>query len=238
MPVTAISFDLGQTLLELDETLLAAKARRRGFEIDESLVSTQQDLAWKAYNLSITNGKTGFDAWATFMRDLLVRVQLTTPGRGAPVGAEDLEAFVVLLWSEQPRENLWRKPISGMLSLLRSVRERGTKIGVLTNSEGRAKELLDATGFGVFVDVVVDSGVEGIDKPDRRLFDRLAERLHCAAGEMIHVGDSYAADVLGALGAGMTPIWFTRDLDRVPPPGVLTCRNADELQALLLARLG
>ena len=124
-----------------------------------------------------------------------------------------------------------------MLEILRSLRARGTKVGVLTNSEGRARELIDMTGFGAFVQVVVDSGVEGIDKPDQRLFARMAERLECLPKEIIHVGDSYAADVLGALGAGMTPIWFARSPDSVEAPGVLVCRNAEQLQALLLARL-
>jgi putative hydrolase of the HAD superfamily len=230
----AVSFDLGQTLLELDESLLLEQANRRGYRLDATRVAVEQELSWRAYNRAKAEGFTGFDAWAAFMRDLLSRVDVTLAADQTVPDRTETEEFVRYLWSEQPHNNLWRKPVPGMLELLETLSKCGTRIGVLTNSEGRAKELIDASGFGRFVETVVDSGVEGIEKPDPRMFERIATRLNVAVPEVVHVGDAYEADVVGALGVGMTPIWFVREPTITLPPGVLWCRNAKELTALLL----
>lgn len=236
MPKSAISFDLGQTLVELDENLLVKQAHRCGYTLNHSLLMSEQDHAWGVYNVSKANGLTGFDAWASFMRDLLARAQLHSVENQTPATTEQREQFVRYLWSQQPTNNLWRKPIPGMLELLSALETRGAKIGVLTNSEGRARELIDELGFGRFVQVVVDSGVEGIEKPDPRIFARMAERLNCSPTDMVHVGDSYEADVLGALGAQITPIWLVRGAAPEPtPPNVLCCRNVTELATMLQA---
>ncbi len=229
----AVSFDLGQTLVEFDEALLQEQAIRCGYWLDQSLVRTEQDLAWKAYDAAKANGKVGFDAWGAFIRDLLTRVEFSSLEKRVAVGAAPMDEFVRFLWSEQPQKNLWRRPVPGMLDLVQRLSERGTRIGVLTNSEGRAKELVEESAFGPFVNTVVDSGVEGIEKPDPRVFTRMAERLGCLAADVIHVGDSFEADVLGAMGAGMTPIWFSREPTVTLPPGVLWCRDAGELGKLL-----
>src|SRR5512145_910691 len=234
MPKSAISFDLGQTLVELDESLLVKQVLRRGFVLEHALVMSEQDHAWGVYNASKASGLTGFDAWASFMRDLLTHAEMRNAESQALAMPEEREQCVRYLWSEQPTNNLWRKPIPGMLDLLRALDSRGTKIGVLTNSEGRARELVDELGFGQFVQVVVDSGVEGIEKPDPRIFARMAERLSCSPTDMVHVGDSYEADVLGALGAQMTPVWLVREKTQQPvPPNVHRCQSVAELSTLL-----
>lgn len=233
MSAQAVSFDLGQTLVEFDESLLQTQARQRGFDLSIEHANAAKGDAWNAYNRAKSMGLTGFNAWAAFVRFIVEHSELRSLEDSRPAEPEQCEQFVRYLWSEQPHNNLWRKPIPGMLDLLRSLHGRGTKVGVLTNSEGRARELVDALGFGAFIDVVVDSGVEGIEKPDPRIFARLAQRLDCCCEEIVHVGDSYEADVLGALGAGMIPIWFLPELPTTLPPAVRWCRDAQELSATL-----
>jgi HAD superfamily hydrolase (TIGR01509 family) len=229
----AVSFDLGQTLVEFDETLLQEQALRCGYWLNQSLVRTEQALAWKAYDAAKANGKVGYEAWSAFIRDILARVEFSSLEKRGAIDAARIEAFVRFLWTEQPHKNLWRRPVPGMLDLVQRLFARKTRVGVLTNSEGRAKELIQESAFGPFVDAIVDSGVEGIEKPDPRVFARMAERLGCSAAAVIHVGDSFEADVLGALGAGMTPILFSREPTVTLPPGVLWCRDAGELGKLL-----
>jgi HAD superfamily hydrolase (TIGR01549 family) len=229
----AVSFDLGQTLVDFDESLFLAQARQRGLDLNVAHVNAARSDAWNAYNRAKSVGLTGFDAWAAFVRFLVEHSEVRRLASSRPAETNECEEFVRYLWSEQPHNNLWRKPIPGMHELLRTLHERGAQVGVLTNSEGRARELVDELGFGAFIDVVVDSGVEGIEKPDPRIFARLAQRLDCSCAEMVHVGDSYEADVLGALGAGMVPIWFLPELPTTLPPAVRWCRDARELAAAL-----
>lgn len=230
----AISFDLGQTLVELDHEFLAAQAASRGIALDPNSVTEHTDRAWQAYNLAKAARLSGYDAWSTFARTLLELLCVTRQCTNAPLSAEEREDFVRYLWSEQPHRNLWRKPIAGIRELLQELTAAGIPLAVLTNSEGRAKELVDEVGLGSFIKVVVDSGLEGVEKPDPKLFAILACRLGHAPEDIVHVGDSYEADVLGALGAGMIPVWFTREPTVTLPPNVLFCSAVEELRHLLL----
>jgi len=238
MHALAVSFDLGQTLVEFDEMLVHEQARRQGYWLAPSLVRSEQPLAWQAYDAAKASGKVGYDAWSAFIRDLLSRVEFSSLEQRAPVGADAVEDFIRFLWSEQPHNNLWRRPVAGMLEVVEKLSSRGTRIGVLTNSEGRAQELVAHSVFGPYVQTVVDSGVEGFEKPDPRAFALMAERLGCDPANVVHIGDSFEADVLGAMGAGMTPIWFVREPTVTLPPGVLWCPNASELGRILAVSEG
>jgi len=58
----------------------------------------------------------------------------------------------------------------------------------------------------------------GFRKPDRRLFAVLLDEAGIQAQQLIHVGDSLATDVLGALNVGATSVYLNRD-NRSKPPG-------------------
>jgi len=50
----------------------------------------------------------------------------------------------------------------------------------------------------------------GAAKPEPRIFHAACERLRCAPSEVLHVGDSIEADVLGASRAGLRSCWIKR----------------------------
>jgi FMN phosphatase YigB (HAD superfamily) len=196
----AVSLDFGQTLASLDPRFLADRLRGRGVDADEAKIEAAVPAAWARYDELVRQGVSGHP-WRELMRVLL---------EGAGVPERFREELVEWLWREQPRKNLWRKPISGMFRLCLDLEKGGVPFGVLSNSEGRLAELVDEMGWADVIRVVVDSGRVGIEKPDRRIFEILAERLGTDPAEVVHVGDSLAADVMGALGAGMCAVWFTR----------------------------
>jgi putative hydrolase of the HAD superfamily len=139
------------------------------------------------------------------------------------------------LWTEQPRQNLWRRPIAGMIELCRALRAAGVRVGVVSNSEGRLAELIAEVGWADDFAVVADSGRLGIEKPDPRIFHWAAERLGVPPERVVHVGDSWGADVDGALSAGMRAIWFQPRVDRPVPAEVRCARGADEVRDALAA---
>ena len=60
-----------------------------------------------------------------------------------------------------------------------------------------------------FDDIVV-SADHGINKPDARLFHIALDRLGVSPAQAVHVGDSWSADIEGAINAGIRPVWFNR----------------------------
>jgi putative hydrolase of the HAD superfamily len=105
--------------------------------------------------------------------------------------------------------------------VLRELRAAGRRLVVCSNWDLSLHEVLAATGLDGLVDGVVVSAVEGVAKPDPRLLvQALALAGDVAPGDAILVGDSVAADVRGALAAGVRPVLVQRAGDEV--------RSADE----------
>lgn len=219
-----VSFDFGGTLCELDHEFLARRALERGERLDpeRSLAAIPEGL--RVYGAQKAKGHA--EGWLSMMELVLERA-----------GARSARELAEWLWTEQPTRNLWRKPIPGMFELAAELRARGVRLAILSNSEGHLAELVEELGLSRSFPIVVDSGRVGLDKPDPRIFELTAARLEGHTRELLHVGDSWEADVQGALGAGASAIWFGAGDERPLPERARHCRDAAELRATL-AELG
>jgi FMN phosphatase YigB (HAD superfamily) len=97
----------------------------------------------------------------------------------------------------------WRRVPAGLPEALARARTAGLRIGVVSNSEGRLRSVFERIGLLPYLDVVVDSHLEGVQKPDPEIFRRALARLDLAPDRAIYAGDIPEVDVLGARGAGM-----------------------------------
>ena len=70
---------------------------------------------------------------------------------------------------------------------------------------------LEAAGLAGHFEHVFISGEVGCSKPDPRIFEHAAETLGAAIGDCLHIGNSWATDIEGALSAGADAIWFEED---------------------------
>jgi len=105
------------------------------------------------------------------------------------------------------------------LDTLRELRERGLKLGVITNGEGaRQRRKLASLGLDGWFDAILVAGEEGVRKPDAEIFRRALARLDVAAHESLFVGDHPVADVEGAHRAGLNAVWIF--VPYWPPPAV------------------
>lgn len=93
--------------------------------------------------------------------------------------------------------------LPGVVETLDWLRERGTKVGVVTaKNNSQARHLLDHTNLTPLIDIIVgtDDVARGKPAPDPALLG--AKRLGVAPGECVYVGDA-ATDVQMALAANM-----------------------------------
>ncbi len=224
----AVTFDFGQTLAELDSAMLARRLRERGVEVEAARIDEATHAGWSAYNRGVRAGLGGHP-WRVLMDALLERAGVT----------EGRAELVEWLWQEQPRVNLWRRPIAGMIELVRDLRAAGVPVGVISNSEGRLAELIEEMGWTRDLPVVADSGRLAMEKPAPAIFHWTAERLGVPAAACVHVGDAWAADFVGALDAGMRAVLFRGSASLVEgdahlshPRGAV-CDEASELRAIL-----
>lgn len=226
----AVTFDFGQTLAEMDASMLARKLQNCGLDVDEARLEAATPGGWRAYNDAVRAGHGGHP-WQVFMRAVL-------EGAGVDERREILAAW---LWDEQPRANLWRRPVLGMIELVRDLRARGVPVAVVSNSEGRLAALIAEMGWADDLPWVADSGALGVEKPSREIFARAASWLDTPLDACVHVGDAWAADFVGALEAGMRAVLFrpgaaVPDDDRwLRDPRAARCDSPEALRAQLRA---
>jgi putative hydrolase of the HAD superfamily len=225
----AVTFDFGQTLADLDTVMLAKRAAERGVKADAASLEAAVPAAWRVYDEAIARGEGGHP-WKRLMTELL---------RQGGVEASAVAPLVDWLWTEQPKRNLWRRPIPGMIEIVSELRDAGVRVGVVSNSEGKLAQLIEEMGWTDRFEVVADSGVLGIEKPDAAIFAWAAERLGVSLDDdevsLAHVGDSLAADVRGAIGAGIKAIWFRGRTSATLPAGALVALDAAGTRAALVA---
>lgn len=224
--MSAVTFDFGQTLAELDHRMLARRAAERGVDLDPDRAAAETPAAWLTYGEAKRRGLAGREAWCAFMGSLLSR---------SGVSPERSEALAAWLFEQQPLQNLWRKPIAGMFELVAELAAEGISVGIVSNSEGRLAELVAELGHADLFPVIADSGRLGFEKPDPRIFDWVARQLGVACREIVHVGDAWEADVRGALAVGARAVWFDPADARELPEGVLAARTASEVRSALSA---
>ena len=97
-----------------------------------------------------------------------------------------------------------------VLSTLKTLKERGFILGLLTNARKDMLSVHRKLGLEPYLDFVVTSGEVGSDKPEPPIFLTALDRARVNAFEAIHVGDQYQLDVLGARRVGINPILIDR----------------------------
>jgi putative hydrolase of the HAD superfamily len=115
---------------------------------------------------------------------------------------------------------------------LETLKLAGYRMGVVSNSYGNIETLCREFGYNQFVDVFIDSRVEGVSKPDPKIYTLAAERLRVVPGKILMVGDNFDRDILPAKSLGMKTAWLVGDTKRTPPDASkmdLKLRSLEEL---------
>jgi len=123
------------------------------------------------------------------------------------------------------REEL-KRPLAGMYAVsqrrwqleddavttLDTLLEAGYRIGMISNAgdDEDVQTLVDNARIRPYFDFILTSAAERYRKPDQRIFQRVFDYWSFSPGEIVMVGDTLEADILGANNIGMISIWITR----------------------------
>lgn len=194
--VKALLFDFGNTLAFLDYELLAVELS----EPERPLVALELERAEYA-------GRAALDRFLMSggPPDLneAYRVYFCKWMEAAGIAPERM-VFCRERFSELHKvASMWRVIRPGTIAMLERYRAAGLKLGVVSNAEGHIES--DARRFGIhhYFDVIIDSHVVGVAKPDPRIFRLALERLKVAPEEALFAGDIYSVDMVGAHAAGI-----------------------------------
>ena len=243
-PPRAVIFDLGGTLVDWPHWDQDAP-RRWGLTYDR-LASSLPERGWPDRDRFV---EALLEAEAAHWR----RVD-AEHWSGPPTGLV-LEGFRLLGWKADERDVLatldayaqavagWARVVPGAVDTLRQLRERGYRLGLLSNTWWAAEwhnADLAAHGLAGLLDEVVYTSDLPHSKPHPSVFREVASRLGVEPSACVMVGDRQVDDVSGALGAGMRAIWVRNDRPWPRANGVRATAEVDALPEIppLLRRWG
>jgi putative hydrolase of the HAD superfamily len=201
LPVRAVLFDAGNTLLEIDYGVVTAHLRSRGHDITPAAVIEAERRARVRLDYEQAAQPTRErKGEGRYFRYLLENLGITA----------DTEQRAVAEWRRGYNlpVGLCHHADQEALEALRRLRAAGLVTGVISNSNGSVGLALERAGLAAHLDFIIDSTVVGIAKPDPRVFQLGLRAAGAAADEAVCVGDSYFVDVLGARQVGMGAVLF------------------------------
>ncbi len=211
-PLRAVLFDWGDTLFHAPHApdLIVSFARSSGIEISDARARELWDAIWLAGKTpeEIAKGRDlSMEAHRRVWMDLFSRLDPAAPGVSRALYERVMD----------PRS--W-VPYADTRSTLEALRERGLKVGVVSNVPADLRPVFKKHGLDGLVDSYTHSFEVGAEKPDPAIFLAAAKSLGVKPNETLMVGD-HEVD-RGAERAGMRafilPVEFhgnMRGLDRV-----------------------
>lgn len=227
----AVLFDAGNTLLRMNYPAIAGHLEGRGHAVSVGAIEEAELRARVRLDADLARGASteGHTVQDRYLVYLLEGIGITAP--------DEIEAAAGFRRSYNAPAGLFNVADPDALAAIRRVKSAGLVTGVVSNSNGWVRTLLDGAGLGDALDFVVDSFVVGVEKPDPRIFHLGLARAGVAAHEAVYVGDLYSVDVLGSRAAGLGAIlldprgfWGPRDCE--------TARDLMEATGLILGTTG
>ena len=124
---------------------------------------------------------------------------------------EDAEPFVEYLY-----EYIWKYTVlkPETLDVLKQLKGK-YKLAILSNGQSKSQhDKIDHCNMDEYFDEILVSGDVGINKPNKEVFELMANKLGVECNECVFVGDVFSTDIIGAIRANMTPVWIEPNYER------------------------
>lgn len=208
----AILFDAGNTLIQMNYAAIAEYLAGRGRSVTATLVEEAEIRARVRLDDDLAPGASteSGDTHDRYLRYVLGDLGITDGG--------EIEAIARWRRGYNVPVGLWNRADPAAAAALGRVKAAGLIAGVISNSNGSVRSILEATGLADHLDFIIDSTVVGVEKPDPRIFHLALEQARVPGEAAVYIGDLYSVDVLGARGAGLDAVlldprghWGPRD---------------------------
>ena len=220
----AISFDCGGTLfykVKEDYVVFHEILTELACNVDVNQVKVAFEEAgsWWSREKARTGRVWNEDAWAGMLERMVSNIKIPNQS--------DVAVKLRNLWLQKAEFRAYDDVEPTIMAL----KERGIRIIAISNvsSKKNCETYLSKAGLAGYFDVLVASGSVGYEKPDPQIFKIASKMSNTPLTKMLHVGNQFVEDYLGAESAGMKAIL----LDRKGVQRDKNCRKISTLTELL-----
>jgi len=218
----AVLLDAGGTLIHPDHGFILERLAAAGVTADPDGYAAARRHAQAAVGDILRSDDPGTDETRARAWFVALLTHLGCP-------ADRMESIGDAIRQRHWEGRLWVRPVAGTREMLEALKGSGLRLGVISNADGRVAEYLATAGLADCFEFIIDSAIEGIEKPDPRIFQIACDRMGVGPEAVVYVGDTYEVDVLGARAAGIRAILLVDE----PRKGVRCIRAITELPAAL-----
>ena len=186
-----IFFDVGNTLLFPNRAKMLAPISSHRHPTLEQWQALERRTK-KEFDQGMQSGRVDHGFWWTFHTYLLQQL------------GEDNGVRAALVENTQNSAN-WDQILPGTRDALERMRGK-FRIAVISNADGGIERILSRCGIADCFENITDSGILGVEKPRREIFEAALKAMKVSAGESLYVGDVYSVDYVGARCAGMDSV--------------------------------
>jgi HAD superfamily hydrolase (TIGR01549 family) len=106
-------------------------------------------------------------------------------------------------------------PEEDLIPTMEALQLSGIRMGVISNAgdDRDVQTLVDKARIRPYLEYILTSAASGMRKPDHRIFALGLQFFGLSPMEVVMVGDTLNADILGANLMGITSVWITRRAD-------------------------
>lgn len=201
MRIDTLFLDAGGVLVFPSWTRVSAALARHGIGVDPGALAAAEPHVKREIDIGHTIATTDDHQRGWLYFDLILQ-------RAGVQPSAETSAAVRELYEYHQQSNLWEYVPDGVEAALRQLRALDLRLVVVSNANGRLTHLFDRLGLSKYFDYLFDSFLEGVEKPDPRLFQIALARSGAQAGNTMHVGDLYHVDVAGARAAGLSAVLY------------------------------
>ncbi|MGJ8685026.1 MAG: YjjG family noncanonical pyrimidine nucleotidase [Nonlabens sp.] len=224
--VKHLFFDLDHTLWDFD--LNSKLAYKQIFEEHELDLSLDQFIeVYEPLNLEF---------WRKFRENEITKEELRYQRLKTAFTAcdyrvtdEQIDLYADLYIEYLPNNN---HLFDGCIELLDSLNEH-FEMHLITNGfNGVQQNKIEKAGLTKYFNIVLTAEAAGVKKPAPQIFHQALKMAGATVENSVMIGDSYAADILGAKNVGLKTIWF-HITDQEIPDGEVVVHNLLDIQPLL-----
>jgi putative hydrolase of the HAD superfamily len=196
MTIKAIIFDAGNTLIFIDPRVVLPILRDFGATVDGEGFRRAEIRARNQLSRRVEEGAFGTEPhlWQEYFQTIF---------RDSGVPESNHRALGQRVRDVHGKRHLWTYMEPETPAALDRLLEVGYRLAVISNADGRVESLLEGAGIRDRFEFVMDSELEGVEKPDPEIFLRACKKMALDPPEVLYVGDLYPVDVLGSRRAGL-----------------------------------
>ena len=203
MTVKFVWFDLGYTLIYMQrETSYQQALTRFGFDVPLENIEKEFHLTDKLFMRE-------YPGFFLQPREVFMPAYLGLVNYHLGISVDVCELNALWESIKAKIDDYWL-PYQGISALLEALQQKSIGLGIISNWDCTARDILNAVGLINYFDPIIISCEVGCSKPEPAIFKLALETAAVDARNCIYIGDNYYDDAVGSRKVGMPALIINR----------------------------